>query len=350
MNEPERPEGDQQNDQPAPPYGQQPYSSTSQPPQPPAYGGPQPQQPQSPYAGAPSPHYASAGQPPQPQPPYPVQPPYPAYPAAAQPPQKKKVWPWALCGCLLAFVLGIGGCVGCVACGALYFDRSYNDSFDPRYDGPGYGYNHSYENGNPDDYGTSRYEGLTLEDIEKAVGDLPSTVEDGRCTAGVYQIGPGKDIEPGLYFLEGSSDAEGTYYVFDRDDDTGTYSLELAVSYFGNYFAQLEAGDAIAFLPGKDELRMYPSKAASFAPAAPYENGLYRVGVDIPAGTYTVTVSADASASASQDSAAFVMKDLDFDSDSITQTKYVIAGGSQTVTVTDGDYLELYAAVATPAE
>ena len=44
------------------------------------------------------------------------------------------------------------------------------------------------------------------------------------------------------------------------------------------------------------------------------------------------------------------MKDLDFDDDSITDTKYVIAGGSQTVTVQDGDYLELFAAVATPAE
>ncbi|MFR7403755.1 MAG: hypothetical protein ACLUW6_03725 [Coriobacteriaceae bacterium] len=48
------------------------------------------------------------------------------------------------------------------------------------------------------------------------------------------------------------------------------------------------------------------------------------------------------------DSAAFVMKNLDFDDDSIVDTKYVIPGGEQTVTVSNGQYLELFAATATP--
>ena len=48
------------------------------------------------------------------------------------------------------------------------------------------------------------------------------------------------------------------------------------------------------------------------------------------------------------ESAAYVMKDLEFEDDSIVETKYVIAGGSQTITVTDGQYVELFAAVMEP--
>ena len=106
--------------------------------------------------------------------------------------------------------------------------------------------------------------------------------------------------------------------------------------YFGNYLTELDRGDVIAFLPGDDSLHMYPVAKAAFSPEAPYRSGLYRVGTDIPAGTYTITVQEDAAAHTSNDSGAFVMKDLDFDDDSITDTKYVIAGGSQTVTVQDG--------------
>ena len=44
------------------------------------------------------------------------------------------------------------------------------------------------------------------------------------------------------------------------------------------------------------------------------------------------------------------MNSLDVDGDTIIDTKYVLKGGTQTVTVKDGEWLELFAAVATPAE
>lgn len=293
----------------APPYGQQPYqaSECAQPPYPP--------------------HIPNTPQP---------------YPAA-QPP-RKKAWPWVLGGCLLAFLLGIGGCVGCVSCAVLMSDndtaRSERsaDDYDHRY---GYGYDDGYDDSSS---GSSFY---TLESIKDIVGAGAGTVEDNACTEGVYTIGT--DIEPGLYFLEGSQSAESEYYVFD-EEGSDSYSIDDAVVYFGNYLTELDRGDVIAFLPGDDSLHMYPVAKAAFSPEAPYRSGLYRVGTDIPAGTYTITVQEDAAAHTSNDSGAFVMKDLDFDDDSITDTKYVIAGGSQTVTVQDGDYLELFAAVATPAE
>lgn len=298
------------------PHGQQPYQAS---------GGPQ-----SPYSS---------------QPPYPPQPPYPSqlpYPAA-EPPQRK-IWPWVLGGCLLAFLLGIGGCVGCVSCATIMYDR--NDAYNERY-ADNYDYDYDYDNDYGYDYGYQDSSRYTLEDIKDIVGTGAGTVENETCTEGVYTVG--KDIEPGLYFLEGSQTTESGYIVFD-EEGVDSYSIDDTVVYFGNYLAELDRGDVIAYMPRDEALHMYPIAKAAFSPEAPYRSGLYRVGTDIPAGTYTVTVQEDAAANTDNDSGVFVMKDLDFDDDSITETKYVIAGGSQTVTVKQGDYLELFAAIATPAE
>ncbi|WP_050978525.1 hypothetical protein [Eggerthella sp. YY7918] len=343
MSEPERPPIMPDGSTPPPPppsaspqqpngYGAQPYGqpqSYGQPQQP--YG--QPQQPQQPYG--------YAGQQP-PYPPYPVQPPYPM---PAQPAPKKKVWPWVLIACLLVFLLGIGGCVGCVSC-ALYFDSDYNGSFDPRHsDRYGYDYNYDYDSGSSD---SSISGGFTIDDIKAAIGtDLPNTIEDGRASSGVYEVGVGKDLEPGLYFIEGSQTEEGKFHVFD-DYENGVYEIEKTISYFGNYFTELEEGDAIVFLGG-DTARMYLANRADFHPSAdPYRSGLYRVGTDLPAGTYNITVDKEAAVNTDQTCAAYVMKDIRFDEDSIIEEKYVIAGGTQTVTVKDGQWLELYATIATP--
>lgn len=340
---------------PPPPPGQQPYGVSPQQPYAPQqpqsqlpYGAPQPpsgygQAPQQPYGQQP---YGTA-----PQPPYGAYP-QPPYPAAPQQP-KKKAWPWVLAGCLLVFLLGIGGCVGCVSC-AMMLDPTYNGSFDPYYDdgydglydpfSDDYGYSYPYG----DSYGNSNGANeRSYEAIKEAAGDLPNEIVDGKCSPGVYRVGTGQDIEPGRYFFEGSMDEEGYFTVF--DGSSNGYEIESAITYFGNYFADLEEGDLVVFI-GPDDGRMYLSDKADFDPEAPYESGLYRVGTDIPAGTYTVTVQDEAAAASDQDSAAYVMKDLEFDDDSVTDTKYVLKGGSQTVTVKDGEWLELFAATATPAE
>ena len=103
-------------------------------------------------------------------------------------------------------------------------------------------------------------------------------------------------------------------------------------------------------MPASDDLQMYPIADAEISLEAPYTSGCYRVGVDIPAGTYTITAQDDASEFTDEECAAYIMQDLEFDDDSITGTYYVLAGSSQTITVEEGDYLELFAAVATPAE
>ena len=316
-------------------YGAPSAYDPSQPAAPQPYPqAPYPQQPQPVYGQQPAPMQPPYGQQPgSPYPPYPPQPPYPA-----SEPGKRKIWPWVLCGCLLVFLLGIGGCVGCASCALLAYDEGDDSS-------QTYGYSDSYDYGDSSDSSSSSY---TLDEIKDLLGsDLANTVEGGNCSPGVYVVG--QDIDPGLYYLEGGPVSEGTYYVFD-EEGADSYGIDKSVVYIGHYLAELERGDVIAYLPGDDALRMRPIAKASFAPEAPYQSGLYRVGTDIPAGEYTITLQKDAADNASYESAAYVMKDLEFDDDSITDTEYVVAGGTQTVTVKDGDYLELFAVVATPVD
>lgn len=282
--------------------------------------------PQAPYA---QPSYGSA------------QP--PANPYAAEPKPAKK-WPWIFLGCALAFLMGLGGCVGFATVGMVA------DSLHSRADGV-----HSYDfddlpyGYDPDDLPDSDYYGgFTLSDIKEAAGDLPCDIDDeGKATAGVYVVG--RDIDEGLYFLQGNPSTEAEFYLF-SPEGSGTYSMSAAVTYTGNYFADLENGQVIAFIPSAKSMLMIPADQADFQPQAPYASGLYRVGQDIPAGTYSIAVSPDAPRNASQDYAVYVMKDLDFDDDSITDSKPLLRGSTQTVTVEDGEWLELFGTIATPTE
>lgn len=267
----------------------------------------------------------------------------PANPYAVAPKPAKK-WPWVLLGCALAFLMGLGGCVGFATVGMVA------DSLHSRADGV-----HSYDfddlpyGYDPNDLPDSDYYGgFTLSDIKEAAGDLPCDIDDeGKATAGVYVVG--RDIDEGLYFLQGNPSTESEYYLFDPEG-FGTYNMDAAVTYTGNYFADLEDGQVVVFMPSSASMLMIPADQADFQPQAPYASGLYRVGQDIPAGTYTITVSPDAPRNASQDYAAYVMKDLDFDDDSITDSKPLLRGSTQTVTVEDGEWLELFGTIATPTE
>ena len=267
----------------------------------------------------------------------------PANPYAAEPKPAKK-WPWIILGCALAFLMGLGGCVGFATVGMVA------DSLHSRADGV-----HSYDfddlpyGYDPDDLPDSDYYGgFTLSDIKEAAGDLPCDIDDeGKATAGVYVVG--RDIDEGLYFLQGNPSTEAEFYLF-SPEGSGTYSMSAAVTYTGNYFADLENGQVIAFMPSANSMLMIPADQADFQPQTPYASGLYRVGQDIPAGTYTITVSPDAPHNASQDYAAYVMNDLDFDDDSIIDSKPLLRGSTQTVTVEDGEWLELFGTIATPTE
>lgn len=359
MTEPERPNSentpvptpDGSNGSPIPPPPPSPYTQPSTPPQgypqaPQPYG--QPQQPYPYSQPGQQPYYGQApvngsGQPPYP--PYPVQPPYPAAP---EPPKQRKVWPWVLVGILVVFVLGIGGCVSCVSCAILsdisdnYRYNNYSDTYDY-----GYGDNYDYNYGYSDEYDYNDGTTLTLDSIKSMLDLSDGKLVDGKYTPGVYEVGADETLKPGVYYVEGKPSTELDYIVFDPTSKS-KYEVDYGVTYFNNYFVELEEGEVFAWEADND-LRMYPVADATFTPEAPYQSGLYRVGTDIPAGTYTVTIQSDAAADADNEPGAFIMKDLKFDEGSVTDEKYVITGGSQTVTLEDGDWFELYAATATPA-
>lgn len=324
------------------------------------------------YEPAPSAYeqaYGGYGAPQPPTPPVPPAPSAPVYgyePPAAAGGQKRR-WPWFLLGLAVGLVIGLGGCVSCAGIMAATAYDSTND-YVPGLD-PDYGYNYGYGDRNdrndrnngdsgsvptlPDAPDTPSTVGTyTADEIAKTLfpdGVPTDAPADGVCKAGVYEVGAAGQIPAGLYFLQGAEDAESNYYIFEAADNLpGRYTVDDSVVYFGNYFAELDEGDLIVFKPAADQT-MYPAPSESFNPTAPYNDGCYRVGIDIPAGTYTITTYAPSAEVTTKECGAYVMKDLDFDDDSITESVYVIAGGTQTITVSDGQYLELFATTATPA-
>ncbi len=276
--------------------------------------------------------------------PVPQQTPYYGGAAAQAPAPQKKIWPWIALACVLAFLLGLGGCVGCTAVTTLVGAATHNreDTLHQfEYDDP---YSYGIDPDNLPD--SDLYGGFTMDDIRGAAGDVQGDVQDGNVASeGVYVVG--RDLSAGRYFMQGDPSVESSYYLF-TPEGSGTFSLKSAISYTGNYFGDLEDGDIVVFLPKVPDARMLPATDADFAPQAPYTGGLYRVGEDIPAGTYRLTVSDDAPKTVTQDYAAYVMADLDFNDDSILETHYLLHGISQEVTVEDGQWLELFGATATP--
>ena len=283
-------------------------------------------------------------------PPGPPPSPYGAYytgPAPVPQKPKRKVWPWVLGIALLVILLTFGGCVGCAFVSVVAFSDDSSDSYAS--DTYAYDFDYDYELDNPDAY-DDLFAGSTIDEIEGIYGLTTQTPgSDGRCTAGIYVVDAAGDLQPGLYYFGGSQTAESAVYLYEPTDD-GTYLIDTGITYFGNYYMELDQGDLIVFAPGVDDLAFSPADEAPVACTAPYPSGLYRVGIDIPAGSYTIRVQEEAAATTSNECAAYVMTDLEFDDDSIVDTKYVAVGGSQKVTVTDGQWLELFAVTAEPIQ
>lgn len=335
---------------------------------------PAPQQPVQPAPAAYSAYeqvyngYGAAQQPPVPPAPPATAPVYGYEPAAAPSGQKRR-WPWFLLGLAVGLVIGLGGCASCA--GIMYAAHIDDDSVRSMpygtSDDYGYGYGHGYGYGQdgqgqgdsssvpqmpPAPNSESIAGTYTVDDIAKAIfpdgAPAEAPAAGSVCKAGVYTVGASGQIPAGLYFMQGAENAESNFYIFEPvDGAAGRYEPDDSVVYFGNYFAQLDEGDLVVFKPAGEET-MYPAPSESFGPTAPYNDGCYRVGIDIPAGSYTITTYEPSATVTTNECGAFVMKDLDFDEDSIVNSVYVIPGGKQVVTVTDGQYLELFATTATP--
>jgi hypothetical protein len=160
-------------------------------------------------------------------------------------------------------------------------------------------------------------------------GDVP----DGATAAGFYKVGD--DIPAGTYWIDGGDSTESYFFVFSESD--GSYNTEVMNHYYGKYMAEFKDGQYLAVDNGSYFMPVDSAPKAS----APYLNGVYRVGTDIPAGTYTLS-----GGEANDYCAYFIMNSLDFTGDNvIEQNEFYDAStipSEYTITLEEGTYIELY--------
>ena len=102
----------------------------------------------------------------------------------------------------------------------------------------------------------------------------------------------------------------------------------------------------IVYLPADDEDLMYDASAAPAHTQEVLSSGMYRVGVDVPAGTYRIERDEGLVDVTSLEPGAYVMSASSFAEGTVVDERYVALGSNQTVDVRNGDWLELYGATA----
>lgn len=189
------------------------------------------------------------------------------------------------------------------------------------------------------DYSTESFTASELENIQKQVF-ASSKTKEGRHPQGVYFVG--KDIPAGDYWMEGNEEGLSYYFVLEKDDRN--YNCRLSNNYYGHNLMGLNQGEVLVLVNG--EGGFYPLSDMKQAFSDPYTNGVFRVGIDIPAGTYHLKPGKDYD----NYSACYVMNDLSYDDDYLDQTileqdRDNFSG--REVTLKEGQYLELFNATAT---
>lgn len=190
----------------------------------------------------------------------------------------------------------------------------------------------------------NNYDALTTDELSKIDtllkgDDLYSTDEEHQ--PGVYYVG--KDIPAGLYWVDGD-ETEVTYYFKLKPTQDGsaqtTYTVSHGNSYYGHNIVDVAEGDVFII-----EEEALPLDQMNEKFTSPYKSGVYRVGADIPAGTYTLSAG-----KADDYYGYYVMKDLSYNEDSyLDQGYFMNVNEHPTVTLEEGTYIELYNLTMKPA-
>ncbi len=113
---------------------------------------------------------------------------------------------------------------------------------------------------------------------------------DGAFGQGGYVVGEEGAPGPGTYVTEGGQEEASSYFVYrPSEKEEGAYELLCPFTYFGPAFVVLEEGQALIFKPASDAETLRLARDEPLGVSAPYLSGTYRVGTDIPAGTYVAT-------------------------------------------------------------
>lgn len=188
----------------------------------------------------------------------------------------------------------------------------------------------------------------TIEEIEGLYGVQLNNGDAGRYYSGIYTVGDGAKMPSGIYHIDGDQEDMSHFCIFTpKQNAKGEpgFQIKAMVEYFGDYFAEFSEGELVVFTPDNKRLYMESATDEPIETSSPLDSGCYRVGIDIPAGTYNLsieTVSQDEIRYSNSTPAAYVMQDLEFDGDSIIESVPVEAGAPNVVIVKDGQYLELF--------
>ncbi len=164
----------------------------------------------------------------------------------------------------------------------------------------------------------------------------------GNTPQGIYFVGDDSDLKAGTYWM-GGSDTELSYF-FVLSKSGNTYSCKLTNNYYGHNLIEVKDSEVLVVVndtAGFCEISKMNEKFSD-----PYTNGVFRVGTDIPAGTYHLKAGKDSSTYF----AYYVMSNLSYEGDYITDQQRSTDSSTfagYTVTLHDGEYLELYNATAT---
>ncbi len=159
---------------------------------------------------------------------------------------------------------------------------------------------------------------------------------------GIYFVGSKGGIDAGTYWMGGSDTQLSYYFVLTKSGNT--YKCKLNNNYYGHNLITVEDSEVLIVINGTEGFCDISKMTDKFSD--PYTNGVFRVGTDIPAGTYRLKAGKDSSTYY----AYYVMKDLSYEGDYITeqkQTSDASTFATYTVTLHEGEYLELFNATAT---
>lgn len=159
---------------------------------------------------------------------------------------------------------------------------------------------------------------------------------------GIYFVGEKKGLKAGTYWMGGSDTQLSYYFVLTKSGNT--YNCKLNNNYYGHNLITVNDSEVLIVINGTKGFCDISKMTDTFSD--PYTNGVFRVGTDIPAGTYRLKAGKDSSTYY----AYYVMKDLSYEGDYITEEKQTSDANTfstYTVTLHEGEYLELFNATAT---
>ena len=296
------------------------------------------------------------------QPPYGQQPTQP-YPQASQSASTQANYPQTPSkkhrGCLIAAIIAVIivillGVAGCVACTSLMSSNvTYHSSQEylplqpntpETQDDVEASLNNEFFRNAFDLSGSTPDAPLTtneLNDIQSSyfANNTKQPNDEGLYSDGVYFIG--NDIPAGSYWFTGDDNALSFFFILEPTGENGSYKVAHINNYYGHNLMEVGEGEVLVLV---NDGTMQPLDSFSKSFSAPYQSGTYRVGVDIPAGTYQLQLGG-----ADDYSACYVMSDLSFSTDSYLYEAHYIEGDSpDEVTLDEGTYVELYNMSMTP--